>query len=55
MPAFTATSVLNQVFLLIEKEDLKAASVYAEWLRRNHQEDAYLLASAALLEAGWDG
>lgn len=54
MPIFTPENVLLQVQLEVDREDLKAASIWAEWLRRQNQNEAYSLAQEMLTEAGWD-
>ncbi len=54
MPIFTTANVLLQVQLEIDREDLKAASIWTEWLRRQNEEEAYSLAQEMLAEAGWD-
>ena len=43
-----------QVQLEIDREDLKAASIWSEWLRRQNQTEAYSVAVEMLTAAGWD-
>lgn len=54
MPIFTPESVLLQVQLEIDREDLKAASIWSEWLRRQDESEAYFLAQEMLTAAGWE-
>ena len=55
MPTFTVAGVIAQVQLEIDREDLKAASVWVSWLCRQGEQEAYSLARGMLREAGWDG
>jgi hypothetical protein len=54
MPIFTPESVLLQVQLEIDREDLKAASIWSEWLRRQNENEAYSVAVEMLAIAGWN-
>ena len=55
MPFLTEATVLLQVQLEIDKQDLVAGFIYAKWLKLQGHQEAFSLAIQMLESAGWTG